>query len=165
MKELGDRFGRNEIFLPQVMLAAEAMASALEMVEKHLPAEKTARKRKIILATVEGDIHDLGKNLVGAVLKANGFQVIDLGKSVPAKKILDAARSEKAEVVGLSALMTTTMGRMEEVVKLLREQGVKAITAVGGAVVNDEYARKIGADIYAQDAIEASERIKASLNK
>jgi 5-methyltetrahydrofolate--homocysteine methyltransferase len=165
MKELGDRFGRNEIFLPQVMLAAEAMASALEMVEKHLPAEKTARKRKIILATVEGDIHDLGKNLVGAVLKANGFQVIDLGKSVPAKKILDAARSEKAEVVGLSALMTTTMGRMEEVVKLLREQGVKAITAVGGAVVNDEYARKIGADIYAQDAIAASERIKASLNK
>jgi 5-methyltetrahydrofolate--homocysteine methyltransferase len=165
MKEVGDRFGRNEIFLPQVMLAAEAMASALEMVEKHLPAEKMAKKRKIILATVEGDIHDLGKNLVGAVLKANGFQVLDLGKSVPAKKILDAARSEKAEAVGLSALMTTTMGRMEEVVKLLREQGEKVVTAVGGAVVNEEFARKIGADLYAKDAIEAASKIKERLNK
>ena len=108
MKEVGERFGRNEIFLPQVMLAAEAMASALESVEKHLPSGKLQKKKKIVLATVEGDIHDLGKNLVGAVLKANGFQVIDLGKSVPAQKILEAARSEKAEAVGLSALMTTT---------------------------------------------------------
>ena len=165
MKQVGDRFGRNEIFLPQVMLSAEAMASALEMVEKHLPADKMAKKQKIILATVEGDIHDLGKNLVGAVLKANGFQVIDLGKSVPAGKILDAARSEKAEAVGLSALMTTTMGRMEEVVKLLREQGEKLVTAVGGAVVNEEFARKIGADLYAKDAIEAASKIKERLNK
>ena len=112
------------------------------------------------MATVEGDIHDIGKNIVCTLLENHGFEVIDLGKNVPAAKILATARAEKVDAVGLSALMTTTLSQMENTITLLRQEGIKVLTMVGGAVVTPDYAASIGADLYAADALEAVAKIK-----
>jgi 5-methyltetrahydrofolate--homocysteine methyltransferase len=120
---------------------------------------------KIIMATVEGDIHDIGKNIVCTLLENHGFQVIDLGKNVPAERIVHEAREQKVDAVGLSALMTTTMAEMDNVIRKLREEGIKTFTMVGGAVVTEDYAREIGADLYAKDAMEAVAKVKALLEK
>jgi len=117
------------------------------------------------MATVEGDIHDIRKNILVTLLENHGFEVIDLGKNVPAQRILYEAQAHKVDAVGLSALMTTTMNQMEKVVSLLKQEGVKTFTMVGGAVVTQEYASEIGADLYAKDAMEAVERIKKLLAK
>ena len=115
---------------------------------------------KILMATVEGDIHDIGKNIVCTLLENHGFEVIDLGKNVSAAKILATARAEQVDAVGLSALMTTTIGQMEKTIALLRQEGIKVLTMVGGAVVTPDYAASIGADLYAADALEAVAKIK-----
>lgn len=109
----------------------------------------------VVIATVEGDIHDIGKNLVALMLKNYGFRVIDLGKDVPAREIVQAAREHKARIIALSALMTTTMQRMREVVALVREEGLDAKVMIGGAVITQDYAEEIGADGYSRDAAEA----------
>ncbi|MEJ2201848.1 MAG: dihydropteroate synthase, partial [Desulfuromonadaceae bacterium] len=163
LEEVGRRFGRNQIFLPQVMLSAETMQAAFTRLKQELQGETAQSLGKILMATVEGDIHDIGKNIVCTLLENHGFEVIDLGKNVPAQKILEQARAHQVDAVGLSALMTTTIQQMEVVIGRLREAGVKVFTLVGGAVVTQEYADSIGADLYAADALEAVEKIKKLL--
>jgi 5-methyltetrahydrofolate--homocysteine methyltransferase len=165
LEEVGRRFQKNQFFLPQVMLSAETMQTAFSRLKKEMRQDPLASNGKILMATVEGDIHDIGKNIVCTLLENHGFEVIDLGKNVPAGRILEEARERKVDAVGLSALMTTTMAEMENVIRKLREEGIRTFTMVGGAVVTQEYADEIGADLYARDAMEAVARIKILLGK
>ena len=165
LEEVGRRFEKNIIFLPQVMLSAETMQTAFARLKTEMKGEAPASLGKILMATVEGDIHDIGKNIVCILLENHGFEVIDLGKNVPAERIITAALEHRVDAVGLSALMTTTMSEMENVIALLKERGIKSFTMVGGAVVTQEYADEIGADLYAKDALEAVARIRKLLGK
>jgi 5-methyltetrahydrofolate--homocysteine methyltransferase len=163
LEEIGRRFGAGRIFLPQVMQSAETMQAAFARLKAELAGESGPSLGRILMATVEGDIHDIGKNIVCTLLENHGFEVIDLGKNVPAERILEAARQHRVDAVGLSALMTTTIQQMELVLERLRAAGIRAFTMVGGAVVTQEYAERIGADLYARDALEAVARIKQLL--
>ncbi len=161
MEEVGRLFERSEYFLPQVMASASAMQEAFSILKDAMKGEKREPKGTVVMATVEGDIHEIGKNIVCTLLENHGFTVIDLGKNVPKEKIVAQVRGliEKGHppeklVVGLSALMTTTMTEMKRVIEALRREGIQVLTMVGGAVVTPEYARKMGAQ-YAKDAIEA----------
>lgn len=165
LEEVGRRFGKNQLFLPQVMLSAETMQAAFARLKEEMRQGSLESNGKILMATVEGDIHDIGKNIVCTLLENHGFEVIDLGKNVPAERILAEARELRVDAVGLSALMTTTMAEMENVIRKLREEGIKTFTMVGGAVVTQEYADEIGADLYARDAMEAVSKIKKLLGK
>ena len=165
LEEVGRRFENGAFFLPQVMLSAETMKAAFARLKQELSGGGLVSLGKILMATVEGDIHDIGKNILVTLLENHGFEVIDLGKNVPASRILDEARAHQVDAVGLSALMTTTMAQMETVVRLLKQEGVKSFTMVGGAVVTQEYASEIGADLYAKDAMEAVALIKKLLAK
>ncbi|MBI5892956.1 MAG: homocysteine S-methyltransferase family protein [Deltaproteobacteria bacterium] len=160
LEEVGRLFGKNIYFLPQIMLSADTMKLAFERLKKELKGKKGEGRGKILMATVEGDIHDIGKNIVSTLLENHGFDVIDLGKNVPADKIIDEAVKNNVDIVGLSALMTTTVTEMENVIKKLKEKGINVITMVGGAVVTPEFADKIGAASYAKDALEAVEKAK-----
>ena len=154
--EVGDRYARREIFLPQLLRSAETMQAAFAVVKPLLEAKGGEGERPVvILATVEGDIHDIGKNIVGLLLGNHGFSVIDLGKDVKAADIVDAAVRHNASIIGLSALMTTTMVRMEDTVRLVRERNLDIRVMVGGAVVTAPFAEKIGADGFSEDAVEA----------
>jgi len=171
MEEVGRLFESNEYFLPQVMASASAMQGAFTLLKEAMKGEEKTPKGKVIMATVEGDVHDIGKNIVSTLLENHGFQVIDLGKNVPKEKIVAQAQDllEKGHppdrlVVGLSALMTTTMTEMERVVQALKERGIPVFTVVGGAVVTPEYAQKIGA-YYAKDAVEAVKVVETLVNK
>lgn len=153
---VGDLYERKEYFLPQLLLAAEAMQAGFAVVKPLLEEEAEAEvKPVIIMATVEGDIHDIGKNIVCLLLSNHGFEVVDLGKDVPAATIVAEAKKRNAAVIGLSALMTTTMVRMQDTVDMVKAQGVSAKIMLGGAVVTREYADSIGADGYADDAVGA----------
>lgn len=165
LEEVGRRFAKNQVFLPQVMLSAETMQTAFSRLKEEMSQGSLATAGKILMATVEGDIHDIGKNIVCTLLENHGFEVIDLGKNVPAARIIQEARERKVDAVGLSALMTTTMAEMENVIRKLHEEGVKTFTMVGGAVVTEDYAKEIGADLYARDAMEAVARVKELLEK
>jgi 5-methyltetrahydrofolate--homocysteine methyltransferase len=160
LEEVGRRFGRNQVFLPQVMLSAETMQAAFARLKAEMSGEHAASLGRILMATVEGDIHDIGKNIVCTLLENHGFEVIDLGKNVPARRIIDEARARQVDAVGLSALMTTTLNQMQTTIAQLREAGIKVFTMVGGAVVTQEYADSIGADLYAADALEAVAKVK-----
>ena len=154
--DVGVLYERKEYFLPQLLLSAETMQAGFARLKPLLEAASQGRQRpRVVLATVEGDIHDIGKNIVGLMLANHGFEVLDLGKDVPAARIVEAAKEHEAKVIGLSALMTTTMVRMEDTVKLLRENGMSQKVFVGGAVVTESFARAIGAHGYAADAVEA----------
>lgn len=165
LEEVGRRFGAKQIFLPQVMLSAETMHAAFAVIKERMQGETGPTLGRILMATVEGDIHDIGKNIVCTLLENHGFEVIDLGKNVPAERIIRVARERQVDAVGLSALMTTTLAQMEHCIKRLREEGVKAFTLVGGAVVTEDYAASIGADLYGGDAMAAVEKIKRLLIK
>jgi len=165
LEEVGRRFEKNLVFLPQVMLAAETMQTAFTRLKHEMREGAFESLGKILMATVEGDIHDIGKNIVCTLLENHGFEVIDLGKNVPAEKIVHEAKTRNVDAVGLSALMTTTMSEMENVIGKLKASGIKTFTMVGGAVVTQEYADSIGADLYARDAMEAVARIKRLLGK
>ena len=154
MNVVGEAFGEGRTFLPQVMLAAEAMKSAFDALKTKISAEDLPYRGKVVLATVKGDIHDLGKNIVGALLSNSGFVVIDLGKDVEPEAILVSVEKEKPDIVGLCALMTTTLGAMEETIKLL-QQKTKVPIMVGGAVLTPEYAKEIKADLYAANGVQA----------
>lgn len=154
MDVVGERFGSGRVFLPHVILSAETLQRAFAHIRVHLPASPENRKGKVVFATVKGDIHDIGKNICISLLENSGYEVVDLGKNVPAETILDAAHREGADVVALSALMTTTMQRMPEVVELARQRGMRLKIAVGGAVVTEAYARSIGADGFGKDAVQ-----------
>lgn len=160
LEEVGRRFGKNQIFLPQVMRSAETMQTAFTRLKQELQGREGHTLGRILMATVEGDIHDIGKNIVCTLLENHGFEVVDLGKNVPAERILQEAVARRVDAVGLSALMTTTLQQMEKTVVRLREAGIEVFTMVGGAVVTQDYADAIGADLYAADALEAVARIK-----
>jgi 5-methyltetrahydrofolate--homocysteine methyltransferase len=165
MNVVGEQFRLREIFLPDVLLSARAMYAGLDVLKPHLASEGVPSRGKVVLGTVKGDLHDIGKNLVGIMLKGAGFEVIDLGHDVAPEAFVDAAVREAASLVGMSALLTTTMTRMRDVVTLLRERGLagQVRTIVGGAPVSADFAREIGADDYACDAATAVDRVKALL--
>ncbi len=150
---VGKGFEKGTVFLPQLLMSAEAAKAAFEVIKDAMKDTKQESKGKVILATVKGDIHDIGKNIVKVLLDNYGFDVIDLGKDVPPEVIVDTAISQQVEVVGLSALMTTTVVSMEETIRLLKEKKPGTKTVVGGAVMTQEYADSIGADCYAKDAM------------
>jgi 5-methyltetrahydrofolate--homocysteine methyltransferase len=165
LEEVGRRFEKNLFFLPQVMTSADTMKAAFARLKDEMKGVSFARLGKILMATVEGDIHDIGKNIVCILLENHGFEVVDLGKNVPAERIVTVAREEQVDAVGLSALMTTTITEMEHVIKKLKAAGIKTFTMVGGAVVTQAYADEIGADLYAGNALEAVARIRKLLEK
>ena len=153
---VGKGFEKNEVYLPQLLMSAEAAKSAFEQIKKRMPADSRASvyKHPFIIATVQGDIHDIGKNIVKLLLENYGFPVIDLGKDVSPETIVDAVVKYHAPMVGLSALMTTTVPAMEQTIKLVKEKAPWCKAIVGGSVLTREYAELIGADHYAKDAME-----------
>ena len=153
---VGKGFEQKMVFLPQLLMSAEAAKQAFESIKTYLLANGTtqAKRSKFVLATVKGDIHDIGKNIVKVLLENYGFEVVDLGKDVPPEKVIESVVEHRAPIVGLSALMTTTVASMADTVKLLRENAPWCKIVVGGAVMTQEYADKIGADKYAKDAME-----------
>ena len=155
LQEVGRRYDRREFFLPQVILAAETMQDAFVRLKEHFPAGESKQRGRILLATVKGDVHDIGKNIVSVMLQNYGWDVIDLGKNVDTRDIVRQAKETQADFVGLSALMTTTMVEMGAVIHELRAAGVPVKVIVGGAVLNQDFAREIGADGYGKDAMEA----------
>ncbi len=162
MSVVGEKFKNHEIFLPDVLMAAKAMYAGLDLLKPLLIAAGIPNIGKVVIGTVQGDLHDIGKNLVGIMLKGAGFEVIDLGKDVPPEKFVDTAIAEKADVIGLSALLTTTMPMMQKVIEIARQKGIYGRTrvVVGGAPLTAEYARLIGADAYCFDGVKAVECIK-----
>lgn len=157
MNVIGEKFRKHEIFLPHVLLAAKAMYAGMDLLKPLFIKDKIPSRGKIVIGTVQGDLHDIGKNLVGIMLKGAGFDVIDLGKDVSADNFVDTAEKENANVIGMSALLTTTQPVMKKVVEKLKEKGLdnKIKTIVGGAPLSSEYADLIGADAYSYDAANA----------
>lgn len=164
INETGVLFDRQVYFLPQLISSAEAMKTAIDYLEPMLEKDASAKPAGcIVMATVAGDIHDIGKNLVVLMLKNYGYRVVDLGKDVPAEEIIDAAREHNADIIGLSALMTTTMMEMKRVVELSKKAGLRAKIMIGGAVITQSFADEIGADGYSKDAQEAVALVKKLL--
>ena len=155
MTEIGEDFGSGRMFLPQVLLSAETMRAAFDKLKELIPASAEADKGTVVIATVKGDVHDLGKNITGALLANSGFKVIDLGKDVEADTIVETAIQQDADVVGLAALMTTTMPQIDKVIDKLQAAGARAKVMIGGAAVTQDYADSCGADAYAADGVKA----------
>ncbi len=155
LDKVGNDFENNKVFLPGLLMSAETAGISFEIIKKYMAksGSASAKKGKIVIATVKGDIHDIGKNIVKVLLENYGYDVIDLGKDVAPQQIVDAAKQENAKLVGLSALMTTTVPAMEETIRLLHEQTEEVSVMVGGAVLTEEYADMIGADYYGKDAM------------
>jgi 5-methyltetrahydrofolate--homocysteine methyltransferase len=162
MDVIGEKFGANEIFLPEVLLSARAMNAGMDLIKPHLVADDVPSLGKAVIGTVRGDLHDIGKNLVGIMLKGAGFEVIDLGSDVAPEVFVETAEAEGAMVVGLSALLTTTMSGMKDVVELVKSKGLegKVRVIVGGAPLSQAFADDIGADAYGYDASNAVEIVK-----
>ncbi len=162
MTLVGEQFKAHEIFLPDVLMAAKAMHTGLDLLQPLLVKEGIPPQGKVVIGTVQGDLHDIGKNLVGIMLKGAGFEVIDLGNDVTPERFLEAAAEHEANVIGMSALLTTTMPAMKKVVELNKRgkpaQVFKVI--IGGAPVSESFAREIGADAYGFDAASAVDRVK-----
>ena len=165
MNVIGEQFGRHEIFLPEVLLAAKAMYAGMDELKPLLIKDNVPSRGKVVLGSVQGDLHDIGKNLVGIMLKGAGFEVSDLGKDVPPEKFVQTALDEGAHLIGMSALLTTTAPVMKEVTTLLKDQGLSGNikTIVGGAPITETFARDIGADAYAYDAAKAVEKVRELL--
>jgi 5-methyltetrahydrofolate--homocysteine methyltransferase len=161
IKTVGEKFGKGEIFLPELVMGAEAMKAALAVLEPAVPAGKhRSSAGKVVIGTVQDDIHEIGKNLVATMLSSNGFEVIDLGVNVAAGDFLKKADETKPRMLAMSALMTTTMPRMAEVITPLKQKDKAVMVLVGGAPVTDTYAKEIGADGYSGDASGAVEVAK-----
>jgi 5-methyltetrahydrofolate--homocysteine methyltransferase len=158
MDIVGDKFRRDELFMPEVLISAKAMHAGMDILRPKLIEAGAKLAGKVIVGTVKGDLHDIGKNLVGMLMEGAGFQVIDLGIDVPSEKFVEAVKSQKPNVIGLSALLTTTMPKMKEVVEAGIRKTVKVM--VGGAPVTEKFARDIGADGYAPDAASAVEKAR-----
>ena len=157
LDEVGQGFEKNTVFLPQLLMSADAAKEAFERIKQNLAKKGIQEEKKgtIILATVKGDIHDIGKNIVKVLLESYRFRVLDLGKDVAPEAIVEAARTKKIPLVGLSALMTTTAPAMAETIRQLRAADLPCKVVVGGAVITQDYADTIGADCYAADAMES----------
>lgn len=165
INEVGELFDKQKYFLPQLIASANAMKLAIEYVEPLLERGDMEEKATIVIATVEGDIHDIGKNLVVLMLKNYGYRVLDLGKDVPAEQIVEVAMREHAKIIGLSALMTTTMMRMKEVTALVKEKGCTCKVVIGGAAITEGFAEEIGADGYSKDAADCVKLVAELLEK
>lgn len=167
MSVIGEKYKKHEIFLPEVLLAAKAMYGGMDILKPMFLKDEMPTKGSVVIGTVQGDIHDIGKNLVGIMLRGAGFRVIDLGKDVPPERFIGAAKKENAEVIGMSALLTTTMPIMKKVIELVKKEGLdgKVKTIIGGAPVSAEYARHIGADAYGYDSMNAVESIRRLVRK
>jgi 5-methyltetrahydrofolate--homocysteine methyltransferase len=167
MNVVGVKFRDHDMFLPEVLMSARAMTAGVAILKPLLIAENVSSRGKVVLGSVQGDLHDIGKNLVGIMLEGAGFEVFDLGIDVPAEKFIDAAISEDASVIGLSSLLTTTMDIMKGVVNLVGERGLsdKIQVIVGGAPLSEEFAQSIGAQGYAYDAANAVEKVMDLLEK
>ncbi len=154
MDEVGRRFECNDYFVPELLIAARAMKTALELITPHLAGSAAQRAGRVVIGTVQGDLHDIGKNLVASMLEGGGFEVIDLGVDVPAEKFVEAAREKEGTIVALSALLTTTMNMMRRVIEALEAAGLRSSTKVmvGGAPVTQQFADEIGADGYSDNA-------------
>ncbi len=163
MGEVGEKFKRNEIFVPEMLVAARAMKKGVETLKPHLGGENSGKIGKMVMGTVYGDLHDIGKNLVVMMIESTGYEVVDLGIDVPVQKFVEAAEDPEVSVVGVSALLTTTMPAMREIVAALnkspRRKDFKIM--VGGAPISQEFCDDIGADIYTTDAASASQAAKA----
>jgi 5-methyltetrahydrofolate--homocysteine methyltransferase len=157
MSVIGKRFKANEVYVPEVLIAARAMHAGLEVLQPALEAAGVEPIAKVVLGTVKGDLHDIGKNLVGMMLTGAGLEVVDIGTDVPAEKFVQACKESGAAVCAMSALLTTTMPQMTEVVKALKEAGVEVKTIIGGAPVTQNFADEIGADGYSPDAAGAAD--------
>jgi 5-methyltetrahydrofolate--homocysteine methyltransferase len=160
MDVIGGRFKRNEVYIPEVLIAARAMKMAMEVLEPELVKAGVKPVGKFMIGTVKGDLHDIGKNLVAMMLKGAGFEVLDLGIDVGPEKFIEKAKATGIQLIGMSALLTTTMPSMEKTIKALKEAGVSAKIMIGGAPVTQGYADKIGADGYAPDAASAVDLAK-----
>jgi len=160
MDVVGTKFKNNEFYVPEVLIAARAMNAAMEVLEPLLAEAGTKMKGTVVLGTVKGDLHDIGKNLVGMMLKGGGFNVVDMGIDVSPEAFVEAAKKENAEVIALSALLTTTMPQMKNVVDAVKAAGISTKTMIGGAPVTQEYADEIGAEGYAPDAASAVDKAK-----
>ena len=157
MQVVGEKFAQKEYFIPDMLASAEAVGEAMEILKPHLEASEVQTKGKFVIATVKGDIHDIGKNIVAVLLKGAGYEVVDLGIDVSTEKIVEVVKESRTQFLGLSALLTTTMLVMREVVEALKESEIrdKVKVLIGGAAVSDEYAREIGADAYCVDGFHA----------
>lgn len=164
MNTIGARFKKGEVYIPEVLIAARAMKMAMEMLEPKLVAAGVQPIGKCVIGTVQGDLHDIGKNLVGMMLKGAGFEVLDLGVDVSPEKFVEKAKSANAQIIGMSALLTTTMPTMEKTVKAVKAAGMSTKVMIGGAPVTQGYADKIGANGYAADAATAVDLAKSLLN-
>ena len=154
LDQVGQGFEKKSVFLPQLLMSADAAKAAFEVIKAHMGEEQSEQsKLRIVIATVKGDVHDIGKNIVRVLLENYGFQVFDLGKDVPPEAVVAAAKKENAGLVGLSALMTTTVAHMKETIQLLRQETPEVKIMVGGAVLTQEYADMLGADFYGPDAM------------
>ncbi len=155
MTKVGEKFKAHEIFLPDVLLAAKAMYAGMDLLRPLLVKNDISMMGKVVIGTVQGDLHDIGKSLVGIMLKGAGFEVIDLGKDVAPEKFVDTAKESGADIIGMSALLTTTMPVMKKVVELVKEKGIRQQfkIIIGGAPLSEDYANEIGADAYCYDGI------------
>ena len=165
LDEVGDKYEKGELFLPQLIQAAETVKNAFTVLKAEIAKSnsESISKGKIIIATVKGDIHDIGKNIVKVILENYGYEMIDLGKDVPIETVVEEAKKQNVSLIGLSALMTTTVRSMEETIKALRIDGYTGKVFVGGAVLTPDSAERIGADFYAKDAKESVEIAKKIL--
>ncbi len=167
MNTMSEKFKNNEIFIPEVLISAKAMTSGLEILKPLLAEANVISKGKVVIGTVKGDLHDIGKNIVAMLLQGAGFDVVDLGADVPLEKFVEFVRKERADVVGMSALLTTTMIFMKEIIEALENAGLRENVKViiGGAPVTESYAAQIQADGYAPDAASAVDLTKRLLNQ
>lgn len=165
MRRVGELYERGEYFIPELVMAAEAFRAAMEVVRAELKRGSLPVRAVAVFGTVRGDIHELGKNLAAAVFEAEGFEVVDLGVDVPPEKFAEAVEKYGARIVGMSALMTTTMLEQRNVIEELRRRGLrdKVIVIAGGAPVTEDWVREIGADVWGRDAFEAVARVKKLL--
>ncbi|MCF0133144.1 MAG: corrinoid protein [Blautia sp.] len=165
MMIIGEKFKNNEVFVPEVLVAARAMNAGIAILEPHLAEAGNEPLGKAVIGTVKGDLHDIGKNLVTMLLKGAGFEVTDLGVDVEAEVFIDKAEEVGADIICMSALLTTTMPNMQGVIDLLKERGLrdKYIVMVGGAPVNESFSEQIGADYFTEDAASCAEAAKAAV--
>jgi len=165
MTEVGDLFRKAEIFLPELLLSAKVMNTALDILLPIIGSQNISSKGLVAIGTVAGDIHDIGKNIVGSVLKGNGFDVMDVGIDIEPERFVEVVRDNEPQVLGLSALLTTTLPNIEETIKALKEAGIreKVKVIIGGAPVTQDYADQVGADSYGADAVDAVEKVRALL--
>ncbi len=165
METVGMRFQEGKAFVPELLMAARAMKGSLELLKPLLKGEKSATIGKVVIGTVKGDLHDIGKNLVASMMEGCGFEVINLGVDISAQKFVDTVKSEKPDILCLSALLTTTMNNMQEVIQLLEQEGLRdqVKVMVGGAPVNEKFAERIGANGYSSNANSAVTKAKELL--